>query len=349
MLGVRLDWVCRMLAFGLALAGAWDGRCGQSGNHSVPSAVPSDGESAWLTRLGSRGVRVHDPSTVVKCKDQFWVFYTGRGIPSYRSKDMVRWESGPPVLTNAPDWVAEVVPANRSAYFWAPDIIHLDDCYLLYYSVSSFGKNTSAIGLVTNPTLDPDDPQYRWKDQGVVVRSSAKDDFNTIDPSVVSDEQGGLWLAFGSFWSGIKLVQLDRVTGKRIAPNSPIFSLAFKQSIEGACLYRRGKYYYLFLNWGRCCRGVESTYNIRVGRSDNIVGPYRDLNGVDMLSGGGSLVLETCGPFIGPGHAGIISVGDNDWFSCHFYDGTRSGKPTLSILPLRWTSAGWPEVALPPR
>jgi arabinan endo-1,5-alpha-L-arabinosidase len=220
---------------------------------------------------------------------------------------------------------------------------------MLYYSVSSFGKNTSAIGLATNPTLNLNDPEYRWKDEGIVVRSSATDNFNSIDPSVIQDEQGRLWLAFGSFWSGVKLIELNRATGKPSASNSPIYSLAQKESIEGACLYRRANYYYLFVNWGRCCRGVQSTYNIRVGRSKEIVGPYRDIEGVELIKGGGSLVLGTRGTFIGPGHAGIIRVGDNEWFSCHFYDGSHSGTPTLSILRLHWSGDGWPEVELPHR
>ena len=104
---------------------------------------------------------------------------------------------------------------------------------------------------------------------------------------------------------------------------------------------------FVFLvNWGACCRGINSTYNIRVGRSDRITGPYLDQNGVDLLAGGGSLLLGSRGNFIGPGHAGIVSRDGVDWFSCHFYDGTRGGLPTLALLPLRWDTNGWPEVVV---
>ncbi len=89
---------------------------------------------------------------------------------------------------------------------------------------------------------------------------------------------------------------------------------------------------------------MNSTYNIRAGRSEAITGPYLDKDAKDLLSGGGTLVLGTDGPFIGPGHAGILSDGTNTWFSCHFYDGTRYGAPTLALLPLRWSEDGWPEV-----
>ena len=297
-----------------------------------------------LAMLGSRDVRVHDPSAIVKCHDEYWVFYTGRGIPSYHSKDMIKWEHGPSVFTNAPAWTAQAVPRNHWIYYWAPDIIHPGDRYLLYYAVSSFGRNDSAIGLATNPTLDPDDPRFKWTDQGIVVQSRQKDDFNAIDPAASVDAQGHLWLAFGSFWSGIKLIQLDPRTGKRIATNSPMYSLAFNDSIEASYIYRHDNFYYLFVNWGLCCRGTNSTYEIRVGRSPNITGPYLDKDGAGLMTGGGSPFLSSRGPFIGPGQSGIYSENRNDWFSCHFYDGQRHGLSVLAILPLGWGTNGWPEI-----
>src|SRR5689334_4097642 len=109
-----------------------------------------------LEESASRGISTRDPSSIVKCKDEYWVFYTGRGVPSYRSKDLVKWERGPAVFRAAPEWIAKLVPENRNLQYWAPDIMKLGDRYILYYSVSSFGKMTSAIGLATNPTLDPD-------------------------------------------------------------------------------------------------------------------------------------------------------------------------------------------------
>ena len=299
-----------------------------------------------LAPVGSRQIRAHDPSTIVKCGGEYWVFYTGTGIPSYHSRDLLKWEPGPPVFTNAPGWIAQAVPANRRMHYWAPDVIALGDRYLLYYSVSTFGKNQSAIGLATNPTLDPNDRQYRWTDQGIVIQSGAPEDFNAIDPAVFRDKDGTLWLAFGSFWSGIRMIQLDPRTGMRIAPDSVLYSLAHHDSIEASFLCRHDDYYYLFVDWDQCCRGTNSTYNIRVGRSRKVTGPYLDQSGVDMLADGGSLVLQTAGAFIGPGHAGIISAGGTNWFSCHFYDGTRGGASTLAILPLRWNANGWPEVEM---
>jgi arabinan endo-1,5-alpha-L-arabinosidase len=309
-----------------------------------PPRAASGQEETSLEERATRLVRAHDPSTIVKCKDEFWLFCTGRGLPSYHSRNLRDWKPGPPVFTNDLPWVAGAVPLNAELMFWAPDIIRLGDGYYLYFAVSSWGKNTSAIGLATNPTVDPNDSRYHWVDRGVVVQSHSTNDFNTIDPAVCQDEQGRLWLAFGSFWSGIKLIELNPATGRRVSVESPIYSLAYKDKIEASYIYPHDGFYYLFVNWGQCCRGVDSTYNIRVGRSPAISGPYLDKDGVDMLAGGGSLVLQTEGSFIGPGHAGIIVDGSTNWLSCHFYDGRNQGWPTLGILPLQWTTDGWPEI-----
>jgi arabinan endo-1,5-alpha-L-arabinosidase len=307
-----------------------------------PSPPLPAAEVGRQTALGSRGVRAHDPSTIVKCGDEYWMFCTGRGVRAYRSKDLVQWKPGPAVFTNAPSWVVAAVPDHNGHDFWAPDVIRVGDRYLLYYSVSTFGKNTSAIGLVTNPTLDPADARYRWTDQGVVIQSRPSDNFNTIDPALFQDADGSLWMVFGSYWSGIKLIQLDPNTGKRIAPDAPLYALAHHDSIEAPFLYRHDGKYFLFVNWGQCCRGTNSTYEIRVGRSDQVTGPYRDRAGKDLLLGGGTLLLGTEDVFIGPGHAGILEEQGNCWFGFHFYNAAQRGLPMYAIRPLRWGEDGWP-------
>jgi len=289
---------------------------------------------------------VRDPSTVVKCNDQFYVFATGRGIISRHSDDLEHWTEGPRVFETLPTWTTNTVRANHGT-FWAPDVIFLTNRYLLYYAVSSWGKRDSAIGLATNVTLDPADKNYQWTDCGMVVRTTETNDYNAIDPAVIHAPDGRLWLAFGSYWTGIKLIELNPVTGKRIAPDSPISALAWHESIEASYIYWHEPFYYLFVNWGQCCKGVDSTYNIRIGRSVNITGPYLDKNGVDMMHDGGSLFLQSSGKFIGPGHAGIISAKGGDWLSCHYYNGTNNGTPTLGILPLHWQPDGWPEASFP--
>ena len=301
-----------------------------------------------LEQSASRGIVTRDPSSIVKCKDEYWVFYTGRGVPTYHSKDLVKWERGPAVFKTAPAWIADVVPENRNMSYWAPDIMKVGDRYLLYYSVSSFGKMTSAIGLATNPTLDPDDPAYQWTDQGVVVRTKEGDGHNAIDPSVFRDSDGSLWLTYGSYWTGIKMVQLDPQTGKRLAPDSKLFSVAYNESIEASYLCRHDDYYYLFVNWGSCCQGPKSTYNIRVGRSKAVTGPYLDKSGADLMHSGGSVFLATTnGPLIGPGHAGTLRAEGKEWFTSDFEGDVRmEGRATLAIMPLRWNSDGWPEATV---
>ncbi|MBN2473980.1 MAG: arabinan endo-1,5-alpha-L-arabinosidase [Pirellulales bacterium] len=325
---------------------------------SITAAAPGHGAEA-SPAVGARaepsrrrmspeemGRLVHDPSTIVRCKDEYWLFATGRGLISRRSEDLAHWSVGPRVFLSPPDWAAQAVPANRG-HFWAPDVIRHNDRYLLYYSVSMWGVNTSAIGLATNVTLDPADPDFGWTDQGIVIQSGRHDDFNAIDPAVARGRQGDLWLAFGSFWSGIKLIRLDPGSGKRLAPDSPIHGLAHHESIEAPMIHHRQGYYYLFVNWGLCARGVYSTYNIRIGRSTQITGPYLDKDGRDMLRDGGSLFLGTQNNFIGPGHAGVFSEGDRDWLSYHYYDGTRRGMPTLAVRRLDWDAEGWPQLRAP--
>ena len=180
------------------------------------------------------------------------------------------------------------------------------------------------------------------------MRTKEGDDYNAIDPSIFHDPDGTLWLTFGSYWSGIKLIQLDPLTGKRIAPDSKVYAIAFNDSIEASYLCKHGTYYYLFVNWGSCCQGPKSTYNIRVGRSSAVTGPYLDKAGVDMMNSGGSVFLATTnGPLIGPGHAGTFSAMGRDWFSSDFEGDLRmGGKATLAIMPLRWNADGWPEATV---
>ncbi|HEV2695591.1 MAG TPA: arabinan endo-1,5-alpha-L-arabinosidase [Verrucomicrobiae bacterium] len=301
-----------------------------------------------LEESASRGIVTRDPSDVVKCGDEYWVFYTGRGVPSYHSKDLVHWEAGPAVFQTAPGWVADTVPGNRHMSYWAPDVMKVGDRYLLYYAVSTMGKMTSAIGLATTPTLDPKDPAYHWTDQGIVVRTQEGDNYNAIDPAVFQDTDGSLWLAFGSYWSGIKLIQLDPATGKRIAPDSKLTSLAYNDSIEASYLCKHDGYYYLFVNWNACCEGTNSTYNIRIGRSKTITGPYLDKAGKDMLQRGGSVFLPAVnGPLVGPGHAGMLTANGKEWFTSDFEGDVRMrGEATLAIMPLRWNADGWPEVTV---
>jgi hypothetical protein len=290
---------------------------------------------------------VHDPSPMNKCNGSYYIYFTGQDIPSISSQDKLNWVAGPPAFnaTNFPLWTTNAVP-GFTGFFWAPDVVSLNGGYYLYYAVSTFGSQVSAIGLATNSTLDPAVPGYQWVDQGPVIQSGSDVDYNAIDPSVLA-ANGHLWMSFGSFWSGIRMIQLDPATGKRISAASTVYSLAThppSTAIEASCLAQNGSYYYLFVNWDNCCDGVDSTYNIRVGRSLSITGPYVDQNGVSMESGGGTLFLESSGRFIGPGQAGLLVEAQTNWFTYHYYDGNNSGAPTLGLGQMTWSTNGWPQL-----
>ena len=289
----------------------------------------------------------HDPSTMILCEGRYYVFTTGRGIPIKVSSDKRQWSSGGTVfpVNAAPAWTTNAVPLFDGT-FWAPDIVYVNGRYLLYYSVSSWGSQISAIGLASTPTLDPSSPDYGWTDHGPVIQSRLGDPYNCIDPSVLLDDDGRLWLVFGSYWQGIHIVELNPQTGLRLQPQSPPVRLAWNEQIEAAHLYKRGAYYYLFVNWGTCCSGVDSTYHIRVGRSLSPTGPFRDRNGVNLIQRGGDVFLESTGRFVGPGHAGVYREGDRHWVTFHYYDGLDRGAPKLGMVRLDWSDDGWPEATL---
>jgi arabinan endo-1,5-alpha-L-arabinosidase len=288
---------------------------------------------------------IHDPSSIVADHGAYYIFGTGRGIRAKTSPDLIHWTETDPVFPQPPAWTKTAVP-NFNGDFWAPDIIHVNGKYLLYYAVSTWGKRTSAIGLATNPTLDASATNFLWTDAGQVIRSSDDTPYNTIDPSVFLDTDGKLWLAFGSYWQGIYLTELDPRTGLRISTNSPLHHLAWNSSIEACCLTRHDGFYYLFVNWGQCCRGTNSTYEVRVGRSEKITGPYFDREGKPLTAGGGSLFLASAGRFIGPGHVGILHDHDTDWFSYHYYDADTHGRSRFALGQIDWSS-GWPVAVNP--
>ncbi len=296
---------------------------------------------------------IHDPSTIINSGGRYWVFGTGTGVTVYSSQDKRHWTPEPPVFAAAPGWVAAAVPGNTNRLYWAPEVHRLHGLYYVYYAVSTFGSNTSAIGLATSPTL----VNPHWTDRGPVIQSSSRSSYNTIDPSVLSGPDGKLWLTFGSYWSGIKMVQLDAATGRPLASSPKVYALAAHpqdpiNSIEAPYLYYHGGYYYLFVNWDRCCQGERSTYNIRLGRSRSVTGPYLDKAGRAMTAGGGEPFLgaaasgSTGHKEVGSGQAAIFTDGGHDYFSCHYeWAEDHAGAPMLNVRNLFWGADGWPEAS----
>ncbi|MDO7873304.1 family 43 glycosylhydrolase [Hymenobacter sp. ASUV-10] len=287
----------------------------------------------------------HDPSTIVKDGNTYWTFTTGQGITSLYSTDLVKWTAGArPVFQNNvyPSWINTRVP-GFTGNFWAPECIFMNGKYYLYYSCSSFGSRVSAIGLVTNTTLDPNNPAYRWVDEGEVISTNGGSSVNAIDPAVFKDSNGDVWFTYGSYFGGLRTTQLNPSTGKVINTSNQ-FAVA-NNDPEAACLTKNGNYYYLFINRGACCQGSNSTYYILVGRSTSPTGPFLDQNGVSLNNGGGTVVLNASGRYVGPGHAGLLEEGGVTYFSHHYYDFDDNGAPKLGLAKLTWSAAGWPVVS----
>jgi arabinan endo-1,5-alpha-L-arabinosidase len=285
--------------------------------------------------------RVHDPSTVVKSDGQYYVFTTGAGMPILSSPDGVNWLRQGSVFEQIPEDVHAAVPKNNGKDVWAPDVIRLNGEYYVYYAVSSWGSFVSAVGLVTNPTLNAKDPRYKWTDRGVVVRSVEGEDLNAIDPGVIFAPDGTLWICYGSYHGNIELVQLNPKTGLRISPKSKVSIIASKSEASDI-IFHEG-YYYLFVNHGSCCKGKNSQYTIRVGRSRKVTGPYLGRHGDDLRTEPGSLFLAAEGTKIGPGHFGRLIEDGVERFSLHYEaDLENGGRSTLGLRPLLWSVDGWP-------
>lgn len=305
-------------------------------------------------------IPVHDP-VMIEQDGTYYLFGTGQGIAVWSSPDMENWTREGSVFETAPDWATDVVP-DFNNHIWAPDISEHDGTYYLYYSVSSGGRNTSAIGVATNSTLNPESADYEWTDHGIVVRSRpGRDLWNAIDPNLAVDEEGTPWLTFGSFWKGLKITKLaDNRT--ELAEDQEWHTIAGRHrywklderdaggrmngAVEAPFIFKKGDYYYLFVSWGMCCRGPESTYRVVVGRSKDITGPYLDKEDQEMQLGGGSLVVDGNSEWAGVGHSATYTFNGTDYLVFHGYDNSDNGRSKLWIQEVDWGEHGWPTVSL---
>jgi arabinan endo-1,5-alpha-L-arabinosidase len=299
-------------------------------------------------------IPVHDP-VIIRQDSTYYVFCTGQGISSFSSADRKHWKKLKPVFDSAPAWAVAVIP-SFAGHIWAPDISYHNGQYYLYYAVSAFGKNTSCIGLATNKTLDPAASNFKWIDHGKVIQSvPGRDMWNAIDPNLVMDENKTPWLSFGSFWNGMKMVKLDSSL-KAVAQPEEWYTIASRKrdfilpdsvagdaAIEAPFIYRHGKYYYLFVSFDYCCRGEKSTYKMMVGRSEKVMGPYADRDGVPMNLGGGSTVLEGDKNWHGVGHNAVAGFDGTDYLVFHAYDAADNGRSKLRIEKITWLN-DWPVI-----
>jgi arabinan endo-1,5-alpha-L-arabinosidase len=279
----------------------------------------------------------HDPALIEE-DGVFHLVQTGPRLPGKTSSDLTSWSGSPSVFGGSnPGWVAAEVPGASD--LWAPDLSRFGGRIHLYYSASTFGSNASCIGHATRASFE----SGSFTDHGSVICSNdgSDDDWNAIDPNVIVDEAGTPWLSFGSFWSGIKAV---RLTDEGARADDEVHALASRGggAIEAPFIVRRCGFYYLFVSFDRCCNGASSTYNIRVGRSSAVLGPYLDRDGTPMLQGGGTLLVEGEGRWHGPGHNAVLFAGDRAYNVFHAYDAQAAGAPRLRVAELAWDADGWP-------
>ena len=307
----------------------------------------NDQLSGWLDGL-------HDP-VIIREGATWHVFgsggWWGKPGPSWRtSTDLRSWRDNGSPFDALPAWTRAAVPGARD--MWAPDIHYVDGLFRLYYSVSTGGSMRSVTGFATSPTLDRARADYGWTDHGLVIESFAGGTYNVIDANFVVDFAGDHWLAFGSYWSGIKLVQLDRRTGKP-KPGAKLHDIAYRPApssgdnpIEGAFILPRDGWYYLFASYDYCCKKEQSNYYVAVGRSRAITGPYVGRDGKAMMDGYGTGVIAerpwASTNWRGPGHCGLYQDGGRTLAVYHAYDVAHAARPTLRLAELTWDAQGWP-------
>ncbi|MCQ4209609.1 arabinan endo-1,5-alpha-L-arabinosidase [Streptomyces longispororuber] len=296
---------------------------------STASAYPNPGTVTGATV-------VHDPTMIRTSAGRYLLYATGGGLGYRTSTDRIAFSAGSDAFTTKPSWWS-----SYATEAWAPDISYHGGKYLMYYAVSTFGSNKSAIGLAGSTTGLPGS----WTDYGVVYTSTTASDYNAIDPNLFVDDDGTWWLSFGSWWTGIKMIRIDPSTGKQLASNTTRYSLASRptgtKAVEAPYIVKRGGSYYLFASYDTCCAGTSSTYKVKVGRAAGVTGPYYDKSGVSMTNNGGTPVLESHGSVIGPGGQSIMNDTDGDLIVYHYYDGNDNGTPKLGVNLLNW-STGWP-------
>ncbi len=271
---------------------------------------------------------VHDPSTIIKGDDnRYYVFSTGDGVYGLSSTNPnftnFKEEPTPLSKTNYPSWIDSYV-TNFEGNFWAPDIIYMNGYYYLYYSASSFGTSRSVIGVTRTESLS----SPNWQDQGMVVYSSGgRSEINAIDPALFKDDDGKIWMSYGSFHGGIGIIEIDPNSGKTIGGLSHLVG-GNHQDYEAPFIMKNDGYYYLFINRGKCCDLLKSTYYVTVYRASSVTGPY---------SGARTFLTSQNGNIVGPGHIGY----NENTLSFHYYDGFSNGYPRLFTTTLSFEN-GWP-------
>jgi arabinan endo-1,5-alpha-L-arabinosidase len=323
---------------------------------TTPPTAPATAPPRIPRTVTMPNVPVHDP-VMIKQGDTYYMFATGNGISVASSQDLKTWQFLRPVFAQPPEWAVKAIPGFRG-HIWAPDIAFHNGRYYLYYSVSAFAKNTSAMGVAVNKTLDPNSPDFKWEDMGKIIQSVPnRDMWNAIDPNLIVDEAGTPWLTFGSFWGGMKLVKLNpdlisvaepqewHTISRRPRSFSRLDTDPGDAAVEAPFIFKRGKYYYLFVSFDYCCRGERSDYKVAVGRSEKVTGPYLDKDSKRLDQNGGTIIAQGDKDWHGVGHTSTYTFEGKDYLISHGYDARDRGRSKLRIDELQWDDQDWPSLA----
>lgn len=312
----------------------------------------------------------HDPTVVRDHDGTYYMFSTDAvasainiptGVHIRTSTDLVSWTYAGTALNGVPAPAAEWSGAEG---LWAPDVVRwLNGDWHMYYSASTFGSNTSAVGLAVAPS-----PAGPWQDRGLVVATRADEHSqNAIDAAVTFDVDGAPWLTYGSFFSGIYILPLDRTTGMPLVERDLGTVIARRPTsvegaVEGAFILRMPEdgRYVLFASYD----SLFSSYNVRVAVADSITGPYRDFRGLtmtDLDAPPASVGTKVLGShqfgggtgWLAPGHNSVLTQtepdGKTEYFMVHHV--RFAADPSEHVVQLRrlfFTAAGWPVVSPQP-
>ena len=297
----------------------------------------------------------HDPS-MIRFEDGYALMSTNNNLQLWTSEDAYTWQNHKSTVSGVPQWAYTYAPKTEG--IWAPDIFYMNGEYRVYYCVSEFGKRNSAIGYQATTSIMPGSNGYGWKDHGHVFHTKdGTDKYNAIDADVVRDTEGNYWMAFGSFGLGIQLIKLDAKTGLQANDDKTVYNIARRTSKasggaeEGPSLIEHGGQYFLFTAWDICCQqGADiekTTYKTAYGRADKVTGPYKDRAGYDMANGGGTILLERYGRYVGPGGGEAFQDLNRVRFVHHYYDNAGDKFNHIHIRDVVFTEDNWAEMGQP--
>jgi arabinan endo-1,5-alpha-L-arabinosidase len=334
--------------------------CSNGVNNTIPATTASTNPLALYQLQGAVSL-VHDP-TIIRSGSTYYALSTDPGtangqvgdLPILCSSDQINWTRCGQVFNAIPSWITTLYPGMTT--LWAPDVSFFNGLYHVYYTASTFGTQTSSIGLATAPTM-----AGPWTDSGgPVLQSTTGSAYNAIDPNILIDYGTGttvqhVWLTYGSFYGGIYQRELNPLTGTLLATNTTNIHLAAQPAvtgnpIEGASLVQKNGYYYLFVSLGACCNTpfTTDTYEIAVGRGTSPNGPFVDQNGTAMLQGGGTVLLASSGEFTAPGGEFVYTDATNgDLITFHALANNQNGLDYLFVNQLTWPN-NWPAIGTTP-